>query len=174
MEDQCHREHTIPRCRPSPEQLGKGDFCFLSHPLFPRGTAPCHSALSPTGAQHRTRIRVLPEGRSAGGAAQTLPQRGAQAFSPAQQICEAGPGPPSHRSAGHKPPAGTAAPGRSYFAKSDELKVTLKMEGNRSVTYGLLIALTTWFLHGSLSNAGTLSTVNGASTFVWLRKTQGS
>jgi len=44
-------------------------------------------------------------------------------------------------SPGGEPPAGTAALRSSYFAKSGELKVTLKMEGSRSVTYGLLIRL---------------------------------
>lgn len=56
MEDQCHGEYTIPRCRPSQKWLGK-DFGLLYHLLFSTGTALCRSVRSPTRAQHRQSIR---------------------------------------------------------------------------------------------------------------------
>lgn len=142
-----------------PQRHSSLPFCAITHQSPTLATDP-----SPPWGQGR-------KGSSSDAASARSPSVFA---SPADLRGRAGPGPPSRCSPGHKPPAGTATLGGSYFAKSDELKVTLKMEGNRSVTYGLLIALTIWFLHGSLSNAGTLPTVNGGSNFVWLKKTQSS
>lgn len=153
MEDQCHGEYTIPHCRPSLKQLGKRGFCLLYHLLLSTGTAPRHSVLSPTRAQQQQSIRFSLGARATGEVARssalcsdaptccpgTEPSvfaSQADLHSSARPLAGAGrhAAPQGGGSPGGKPPAGMAVLCRSYFAKTGELKVTLKMEGDRSVT----------------------------------------
>lgn len=104
-------------------RAGKGEFCLPHHLLLPAGTAPRRSVLSP--------VR-LPGSLSAHG------QLGAPLGHPdalPQRFCQPSKSLQARQAPEEKPPAGRAARGRRCFAESGELKVTLKMEGSRSVTH---------------------------------------
>lgn len=110
-----------PHCK-----AGKGFLSSLSSPDCHR-----HCSQPSRGAQQCQSVWIsLGQG---GGSSPAPLGCAAPAFS---QICRAMPGPAARWGSGGKLPAGSCC---SYFAKSGELKVTLKMEGNRSVTSRLLM-----------------------------------
>lgn len=109
-------------------KAGKG---FLSSLSSPGGHRHCSQPSH--GAQQCQSQRIsLGQGGGSSPARLGCP---APAFS---QIRRAVPGPAARWGSRGKLPAGSCC---SYFAKSGELKVTLKMEGNRSVTSCLLMQL---------------------------------